>query len=87
MFSFLNCVPGSDKALVGHLEKRLRAAAAPSQAVTLRMDETDSYRVVLSTQRNGVAPFSKTFPAALVRDPARLPALDRAIDIFLACCP
>ena len=87
MFSFFHSVPGADQALIGHLEKRLRAAATPPEAATLRLDEKDSYQVILTTQQHGLAPFSKTFPAALVREPARRPALDRAIDVFLACRP
>ena len=87
MFPFFHSVPGADKALIWHLEERLRAAARPSETATLRLNEKDSYQVVLSTQQHGLAPFSKTFPAALVRDPARRPALDRAIDVFLACRP
>lgn len=87
MFSFDNDIPGSDKGLIGHLEKCLRAVARPSETATLRLNEKDSYQAILSIQQHGMAPFSKKFPAALVRDPARLPALDRAIHVFLACRP
>lgn len=87
MFSFLNFVSDSDKAVITHLEERLRSGANLSEAVTLRIDETVPDRVVLATHRRGMAPVSQSFSSALVRIPARLRELDQELDIFVAAWP
>jgi hypothetical protein len=86
MFSLVNCLLRYDETLVQHLEQRLITAGLGSET-TLRTDGTNQQRVILSCMKPDNRVARHMFDAQLLRDPARLAELDRAINVFLTSWP
>jgi hypothetical protein len=87
MFSLLNRLSDFSPPLLAHLEARLGSSLVLQDLTSLRMDIDDREYVVLASWQRGVGIVRHRFPAALLRDPALRPDLDRAIEAFLSCWP